>query len=147
MQTFLPYADYKKSAEVPDWRRLGKQRVECLQILKACHALRNNLKYGWQHHPCTVMWYGHEFQLCEYMNAIITEWVARGYKNNMTVPYELLHKGTRYTIRRGAPWWLGDERLHSSHRAVLLKKDPNWYGQFGWGEGPEATVWWPETWR
>ncbi|MDQ1681515.1 MAG: hypothetical protein QOH99_56, partial [Frankiaceae bacterium] len=35
MQTFLPYADFGASARVLDDRRLGKQRVETLQILRA----------------------------------------------------------------------------------------------------------------
>ena len=34
MQTFLPYADFSKSAGVLDRMRLGKQRVETLQILQ-----------------------------------------------------------------------------------------------------------------
>lgn len=33
MQTFLPYESYDDSAESLDYRRLGKQRVETLQIL------------------------------------------------------------------------------------------------------------------
>ena len=33
MQTFLPYSNFQKSAEVLDWRRLGKQRVEGMQII------------------------------------------------------------------------------------------------------------------
>lgn len=33
MQTFLPYANAAQSARVLDTARLGKQRVECLQIL------------------------------------------------------------------------------------------------------------------
>ena len=32
MQTFLPYANYTKSAQVLDDKRLGKQRVEALLI-------------------------------------------------------------------------------------------------------------------
>jgi len=32
MQTFLPYADFKESAQCLDYRRLGKQRVEAKQI-------------------------------------------------------------------------------------------------------------------
>lgn len=35
MQTFLPYPNFAASARVLDNRRLGKQRVECVQILKA----------------------------------------------------------------------------------------------------------------
>ena len=33
MQTFLPYADFAQSAKVLDMKRLGKQRVEVLQLL------------------------------------------------------------------------------------------------------------------
>ena len=33
MQIFLPYKSFKKSAEVLDYQRLGKQRVEALQII------------------------------------------------------------------------------------------------------------------
>jgi len=30
MQTFLPYADFKLSTRVLDYKRLGKQRVEAM---------------------------------------------------------------------------------------------------------------------
>jgi hypothetical protein len=35
VQTFLPYADFAESARVLDRARLGKQRVEALQVLRA----------------------------------------------------------------------------------------------------------------
>ncbi len=35
MQTFLPYESFEKSAQTLDWRRLGKQRVEGMQIINA----------------------------------------------------------------------------------------------------------------
>lgn len=35
MQTFLPYPDFAESASVLDRQRLGKQRVETLQVMKA----------------------------------------------------------------------------------------------------------------
>ena len=35
MQTFLPVADFTESARLLDNPRLGKQRVECLQVLRA----------------------------------------------------------------------------------------------------------------
>ncbi len=52
MQTFLPYPDFKRSAKVLDYRRLGKQRVEALQILKALQVEN----YGWRNHPIVKMW-------------------------------------------------------------------------------------------
>jgi len=33
MQTFVPYANFSESAKVLDRQRLGKQRVETLQVM------------------------------------------------------------------------------------------------------------------
>ena len=54
MQTFLPYADFAETARVLDQRRLGKQRVEALQVLRALFIPG----YGWRHHPVVRMWRG-----------------------------------------------------------------------------------------
>ncbi|MFA6358988.1 MAG: pyrimidine dimer DNA glycosylase/endonuclease V, partial [Candidatus Omnitrophota bacterium] len=62
MQTFLPYPDYKKCAQVLDRQRLSKQRVECKQILLA----NTGQSKGWTHHPVTLMWRGFESDLCKY---------------------------------------------------------------------------------
>ncbi len=77
LQTFLPYADYAESARVIDNKRLGKQRVECLQILKAL-TLQD---YGWKNHPATKMWRNHEQALARYSIAMCDEWIARGFKD------------------------------------------------------------------
>lgn len=44
MQTFLPYPDFKKSAQCLDYQRLGKQRLECKQILQTL-ALKKYKEY------------------------------------------------------------------------------------------------------
>ncbi len=62
MQTFLPYPDFEASARVLDDRRLGKQRVEALQVLRAL----TRAQYGWKHHPAVRMWAGHEEALAAY---------------------------------------------------------------------------------
>ena len=41
------------------------------------------------------------------------------------------------------PPWLGTESLHASHRSNLLRKDPDWYGRFGWTEPPDLPYIWP----
>ena len=40
------------------------------------------------------------------------------------------------------PHWLGDVRFHSSHRANLLRKDYEYYSQFGWTENPKSPYVW-----
>jgi hypothetical protein len=136
MQTFLPYADFKRSAAVLDRQRLGKQRVEDLQIMKALTVP----DYGWKNHPATKMWEGYEQALLEYHNAICDEWTSRGYKDTCKEKAALLIPPLSKIIY---PSWLMDWEFHASHRSNLLRKDPIWYGQFGWQETPDIEYVWP----
>lgn len=132
MQTWLPYPDFRASARCLDARRLGKQRVEAYQILRTLRGVSR----GWRNHPAVRMWEGHEAALSAYMNACIDEWVLRGYKNTM--------KKARVSRWRRPPW-LGDEALHASHRANLLRKDAIFYGRYGWTEDPTTPYVWPAS--
>jgi hypothetical protein len=129
MQTFLPVHDFELSAMLLDWKRLGKQRVEAQQILNALLA-----GGAWSNHPATRMWAGYEIALIEYKNAMIREWIRRGYKNTMEIIEVKDFK---------LPPWFGDEKFHASHRSNLLRKDPIFYGQYGWEEGPDLEYVWP----
>jgi len=133
MQTFLPYPDYAASAAALDYRRLGKQRVEGYQILRTLLGISD----GWANHPAVKMWDGYEGALYHYTLACIGEWVNRGYRNTMILPY---FHGAAYPVN---PPWLGDDRLHSSHRSNLLRKEPGYYSQHGWTDDPNAPYWWP----
>lgn len=132
MQTFLPYPDFKKSVEVLDYKRLGKQRVETFQVLNIL--LERTATKGWINHPVTKMWRGYEAALQTYQNYTISEWIKRGYKNNMQFENIL--------IEANMPKWFGDDRLHRSHRANLLRKDWNYYSRF-FNEDPELPYFWP----
>jgi hypothetical protein len=138
MQTFLPYESYKKSAAVLDNKRLGKQRVETLQIMKALVLP----EYGWKNHPAVKMWEKCEVSLMTYQIAICDEWTRRGFKDtckNKTL--DILIKHMPYHLP--APFWCMDERVFASHRSNLLRKDPEWYGQFGWTEPDDLEYFWP----
>jgi len=67
MQTFLPYSSFIESVRCLDRQRLGKQRVEALQILNAL----NGKSKGWTNHPATKMWCGYEEALCLYKDLCI----------------------------------------------------------------------------
>jgi len=71
--------------------------------------------------------------LKHYTNIIIQEWITRGYNNNMEF-YD--------TGKIIMPDWIGNEKFHSSHRANLLRKDYEYYSQFGWTENPEKPYVW-----
>src|SRR3954467_7485357 len=74
MQSFLPYADFARTAAVLDPRRLGKQRVEAIQILRGLTVAN----YGWRHHPAVKMWAGYEEALARYGLDICSAWTATG---------------------------------------------------------------------
>jgi hypothetical protein len=145
VQTFLPYPDFRMSAQALDYRRLGKQRVECKQLLKALgyeiknHKLVHCTQGGWLNHPCTQMWRGYELALAEYQADCIREWEARGYNNTMervVIPDDV---DLQY------PNWLGDKAFHASHRSNLLRKDPDWYGRHGWKDRHDLPYVWPRS--
>jgi hypothetical protein len=137
MQTFLPLEDFAASARVLDRQRLGKQRVECLQILKALA----NPTYGWQNHPAVQMWRSFELGLIEYGVAICDEWIMRGYADSCK--NQIDDFTDRFTESQWYPWWLGDPRLHLSHQSNLLRKAPWAYGHL-WPDVPrDLEYWWP----
>ena len=91
---------------------------------------------GWVNHPAAVMWRGYLDALKWYHNLAIDEWVRRGYNNNM--------KMMAYNaVEMEFPWWVGDEEFHASHRSNLLRKDPEFYGRYGWKEPSDLEYVWP----
>lgn len=136
MQTFLPYPDFEKSVQCLDYRRLGKQRVEAMQLLNILTG--NGGKVGWRNHPACKMWEGRHEALALYMNYCITEWMGRGYKNTML----LWTDWTEPTIVM--PRWFGNADFHASHRSNLLRKNKEYYGQFGWTEPDNLEYVWPK---
>lgn len=148
MQTFLPDPSFAKSARILDNRRLGKQRVECKQILRALGveiggpAPRSE---AWVHHPAVLMWRGYSHSLCKYAICMCNEWVRRGFEDSLCGQFVDTLRELRggWRLFRPNPTWLGMPELHASHRSNLLRKDPAHYGQFGWSEQPDLPYHWP----
>lgn len=117
MQTFLPYPSFARSAAILDRQRLGKQRVEGLQLLKG----------QWKHHPAGIMWRGHYGALADYVSTICREWIRRGYEDTCL---EQVSKLRRKNLSWNSllPDWMGDVEFHRAHRSNLLRKDPLCYG-------------------
>jgi hypothetical protein len=120
LQTFLPYADLRASCAVLDDRRLGKQRVETFQILRAL----TWPTYAWKNHPAVKMWRGFVPALVAYGLENCREWTRRGHAD--TVAEQLLAWGSSPSY--DLPPWFGLAALHRSHRSALVRKDPAGYG-------------------
>lgn len=125
MQTFLPYSDFGESARCLDRQRLGKQRVECYQILVA---LTTNSD-GWSNHPAVCMWRNYERALYRYSTAVCHEWMNRGYRDSCQGKiWRLCLDAGVFEQDLTYPPWLGDEAFHRSHQSNLKRKDPKHYG-------------------
>ncbi len=133
MQTFLPYPDFERSLRALDVRRLGKQRVEGIQVLRGLTIPT----YGWRHHPAVKMWRGKEEALGRYSLTSCEIWAELGHADTCaaTLRADLAAIGIT-TVRSQAdlassgalPAWFGDEEFHRSHRSALVRKDPAFYG-------------------
>jgi len=147
MQTFLPYSDFEASAKCLDNKRLGKQRVECLQLLQVlkkgpyicgsckksweecelttqdCALTKSKKKTPWYNHSACKMWQGHERTLILYGLAVCVEWISRGFKDTCYDKLQAIEDEINPNYRNVInPPWIGDEHFHISHRSNLLRK-------------------------
>ncbi|MGC4950600.1 MSMEG_6728 family protein [Streptomyces sp. DT224] len=137
MQTFLPFPGFTESAAVLDARRLGKQRVEALQVFRGLTVPG----YGWRRHPAVRMWTGYEEALVRYGLDVCALWTAEGRADTCAgtlVRDFRAHTGDapvrpqpELAAEGELPPWLGNPDFHRSHQSALLRKDPEHYrGRF-----------------
>jgi len=128
MQTFMPYQDFAKTAKCLDLKRLGKQRVEAMQILMVLTGL--NKSKAWTNHPAVKMWRGYEGALSEYAHAICDEWIQHGYKDTCKDKIDQMMEKYYSNKPTIMPSWVGSEDFHKSHQSNLLRKKPEHYSKF-----------------
>ena len=151
VQTFLPFPGFLASAEALDQRRLGKQRVETVQVLRGL----TRPGYGWRHHPAVKMWHGYREALVRYGLDMAAVWCATGRADTTaaTLVTDLVAAGGPDLIRTQEelaaagelPPWLGDDAVHLSHRSALMRKDPEHYRPL-FGDVPDDLPYvWPAS--
>ena len=133
MQTFLPYADFRKSAQALDNKRLNKQILECYQILNVLY--NEDPRAGWRNHPAVKMWRGHEGALYTYTINMVQEADKRGIKTDKNKANLLM-----IALQRAATWneklpaWFNNQdiiaRVTTTHKANLYRKDDAYYNHF-----------------
>jgi Pyrimidine dimer DNA glycosylase len=154
IQTFLPYADFARSAAVLDTKRLGKQRVETLQIFQVLVELRWNRTgpvpfiepfepKGWRRHPAVLGWRGFESVLLDYQRAICSEWTSRGFADTCLASTEGLFAASGRPVRADRPAWTLDPEVHRSHQSNLIRKDPLVYAPLFPGVPADLDYVWP----
>ncbi len=152
MQTFLPYSDFTRSAAALDRARLGKQRVEALQVLRGLTVPG----YGWRHHPAVRMWLGYEEALVRYGLDVCAVWVAEGRADTCAATLRTdfaRHHPEATAVRTQKqladagelPDWLGDPAFHRSHRSALVRKAPEFYSVLFPGVPDDLPYVWPAS--
>ncbi len=132
MQTFLPLPNYLESVRCLDKSRLGNQVWrEGMTLIRG----------GWPDHPASKMWRGYEYHLGLYLLCGIEALCERG-RYYPEVKKRIIFEMEKFKDT-GPPFWFGNEKFHASHRSNLLRKDPMWYGQFGWKESNNLPYVWP----
>lgn len=143
MQTFLPYRSFIDSAKCLDNKRLGKQRLEVLQILNTL----TGKSTGWANHPAAKMWRGYERALCAYGLEVCEHWhYERGFRDTCWAKiYDIERSFDNVAfedIQSFYPPWLTDE-FCLSHRSNLIRKNPEHYRPL-WPDVPDNLPYiWP----
>ena len=151
MQTFLPHPDFHASAAVLDAKRLGKQRVEAIQVLRALTVPG----YGWRHHPAAAMWAGYEEALSRYGLVVCEVWCATGRQDTCrdtlradlrrTTGLERIRTQRELADAGDLPPWLGDADFHRSHQSSLVRKLPEHYRPHFPGVPEDLPYVWPAS--
>jgi len=165
MQTFLPYTNFVKSAQVLDKKRLFKQAVENIHIIGTLLGLPKrdgSPRVGYKNHPVIRMWRGYEQCLIFYHKAILDECIARGINTTIPIPKIDYQAGfiTYYQYLKDElifdilclnpigvinPLWLGLPIFHMSHQSNLIRKDPVYYRPiFGHEISSDFPYWYPK---
>ena len=136
MQTFLPYPSFTESMACLDNVRLGNQVYrEGLTLIRG----------GWPNHPASKMWRGYECSLAHYCLRGAQEMASRDYwKVEVVLRWCVYFQNEIDNYPdTGDPPWLGDNAIHASHRSNLIRKDPEYYGKYGWAEDQSLAYVWP----
>jgi hypothetical protein len=151
MQTFLPFSDFRASAEALDPLRLGKQRVEALQVLRGLTVPG----HGWRRHPAVRMWAGYEEAVVLYGLEVCRVWAAAGRRDTCAATLMSDYRGFRpgVPLRHLAelaeaselPPWLGDTTFHRSHQSALVRKNLAYYGPLFPGVPDNLPYVWPRS--
>ena len=134
MQTFLPLPDYYESMKCLDKSRLGNQVWrEGITLIRG----------KWPNHPASKMWRGHEYHLGLYLLAGLKVLRERSGKDYIDLEKKIKVEMEKFR-NTGRPSWVGDKKFHASHKSNLLRKNREYYSQFGWTEPDDLPYVWPK---
>lgn len=139
--TLLPFPNFKKTAAALDDDTLSKQRCDILRLL---HHLVGKDAYGTAPPPASLcaMWRGNEYWLAMFGLACCSEWRQRGKADSILNVFRVFVSAAPEVP---PPHWLGDKKLHDSHKSALIRRNNRYYRmRFRWETIPDnIPIYWP----
>jgi hypothetical protein len=155
----LPYADFKRSAQVLSHKDVVWQRDVAWNVL-------TRIISGDTVDSGVAMWKRYGLSLTTHTLILCDEMRARGFNEGLrdivlarvcdvagvsvetleaTCHQDVLESDVVQEIsgRRMLPFWFGRNEVHLSHQAELLRRNPPWYQQFRWAADKHTELVWP----
>ncbi len=144
MLFLLPEEDIVKSIKCLDYTVLDQTIVSTTKLMKILAG--NKAEPRMAERPYVAMWRYYPGWLADYLRCMHINWRHRfGVTHRI---YKLSHSyyGSLFPeqVEELYPYWLGDEKLHKSHQAWLLRKNYLYYAQHGWDVDVDTPEYWPE---
>lgn len=149
MITYMPLPSILDSVAALPSGVLRPQLIDCLNILEHLSGFRAGMLYA----PAVQMWVGAARGLFIYTDAIQERMDAEKLSSpSIQVTKDKIRIATTMILEQEAfaehpsdssPFWLGDDRVHASHRSRLLTNYPQAVSRFNWTEPQHLTIFWP----
>lgn len=144
MFTYLPYTDFERSARCLTDPILKQQQIDCLDVIEyvfipveykdvgsPLERCRIKVEGRWKNHPVSKMWAHYRWALLCYSFAINRECILRGFDNiesKLKMYGNQVHQKTMTRkFPNQVPKFIYDMKLKLSHRAALIREDPEHY--------------------
>lgn len=149
MQTYLPYADFYETAHCLRDYDLTTQIEHTVIILSTLHELDGF--DGYQTHRAVKMWREYDAQLSHYGLVMCEEAEKRGLEVSGQDERLAWHLGNIASVEdfeMSKPPWMLDRRMkrvETTSRAVLLRRDRDFYKQYKWNVPEMSTLYYPRA--
>lgn len=147
MQTYVPLPNLVESATILSDTDLAEQLDAVLTALDLLHQVEGDAPVTWD--PEVKMWAGYEVHLATYGLNLLEEAASRKIQfphhevKSDRVEWHL-ECATSGDFGMEYPKWMGDDRLHDSHKAALIRKNPHFYRRRFASIDKSLPMFWPE---
>jgi hypothetical protein len=123
---------------------LHRQLVDCLKIGRA---LLGKERSEWIEHPAVMMWLGAEQEFWMYTLFMNHDWTIRYGRDKRENHLAFVKLQDEFDVGIDSGWnllpWRDDPRLHDSHKAALIRHNPEHYLAIWPHISPDLPMFWP----